>query len=70
MYEHEAKFHSFVFECCEDLRPEGNELYGFDQDKLECLCKLLTPYIEKNKGGPVEMNVSTVLPFTYCQLYL
>ena len=64
MYEHEATFHSLVFECCEDLRPEGNELYSFDQVKLECLCKLLTPYIEKNKGGLAEMNVSTVFQFT------
>ena len=66
MYEYDASFHSFVFECCEDLLPESNESNELDSTnevilvKLKCLCTLLTSYIKMNNGELAEMNVSTL----------
>ena len=68
MYEYDAKFHSFVFECCEELLPESNDFDSTDevmQLKLQCLCSLLTSYIERNKDGLAEMKVSTVFCRTF-----
>lgn len=66
VYEYDASFHSFVFECCEDLLPESNESNELDSTnevilvKLKCLCTLLTSYIKMNNGELAEMNVSTL----------